>query len=243
MALKENIKSGVNFTVDTVSEIASVVAEKNRIRGQLNHIKKLIKTDSATRDQAYIELGRFFYENMREGASPENEAICAVIDATSDRISKASLKYMELLNLQNETKIRTENTEKLKKIIAEKASCTAKAAKEKSAELGKKAKELATQGVEKAKDIADGIKNKADDTVDDVKERFDTEGAAQVDQIIAEEQAKAEDKAAQAVEASPELEEMIAAEQAKIEEAQETVEAQPAAPAAPAEESPESFDF
>ena len=245
MAFKENIKSGVNFTVDTVSEIASVVAEKNRIRGQLNHIKKLIKTDSATRDQAYIELGRFFYENMREGASPENEAICAVIDSTSDRISKASLKYMELLNLQNETKIRTENTEKIKKIIAEKVSCTAKAAKEKGAEIGKKAKDLATQGVEKAKDIADGIKNKADDTVDDVKERFDTEGDAQVDQIIAEEQAKAEDAAVQAAEApaeeaSPELEEMIAAEQAKIEQAQETVEVQPAAPA---EESPESFDF
>ena len=81
MDIKESIMSGVNFTVDTVSEIASVIAEKNRIRSQLNHIKKLIKTDSATRDQAYIELGRFFYENLREGASPENEAICAVIDA------------------------------------------------------------------------------------------------------------------------------------------------------------------
>ena len=135
MAIMESIKSGVDFTVDTVSELAAVIAEKNRIRSQLNYIKKVIKTDSATRDQAYIELGRFFYENMRENASAENEAICAVIDTTSERISKASLKYMELVNLQNETKLCTENTEKIKKIVAEKASVTAKAAKEKSAEL------------------------------------------------------------------------------------------------------------
>lgn len=232
MAIKDSIKSGVDFTVDTVSEVAAVIAEKNRIRGQLNHIKKLIKTDSATRDQAYIELGRFFYENLRENASPENEAICAVIDGASDRISKASLKYMELLNLQNETKIRTENTEKIKKIVSEKATVTAKAAKEKGAELGKKAKDIAAQGVEKAKGFADGIMNKANDTVDDVKEHFDPEGNAEVDQIIAEEQAKVE-----TTEASSELEEMIAAEQAKIDETQAE------APAAPSEESPESFDF
>ena len=237
MAIKDSLKSGVDFTVDTVSEFASVIAEKNRIRVQLNHIKKLIKTDSATRDQAYIELGRFFYENLRENASPENEAICAVIDAASDRISKASLKYMELLNQQNETKIRSENAEKIKKIVAEKATDTAKAAKEKGAELGKKAKDLASQGIEKAKDIAGGIKNKANDTVDDVKERFDAEGNAEVDQIIAEEQAKVEAQAPAEIETSSELEEMIAAEQAKIEEAQA------AETAAPAEESPESFDF
>ena len=237
MEIQENFKSGIDFTVDTVKEIAAVIAEKNRIRGQLNHIKKLIKTDSATRDQAYIELGRFFYENLREDASPENEAICAVIDAASDRISKASLKYMELLNQQNETKLRTENTEKIKKVVAEKASVTAKAAKEKGAELGKKAMDLAAQGVEKAKDLAGGIKTKATDTVDDVKEHFDPEGDAEVEQIIAEEQAKAEAPAeAPAEETSPELEEMIAAEQAKIQEAQ-------AEAAAPAEESPEAFDF
>ena len=241
MAIKENIKSGVNLTVDTFSDIASIIAEKKRIRTQLNHIKKLIKTDSATRDQAYIELGRFFYENMREGASPENEAICAVIDASSERISKASLKYMELLNQQNELKVRSENAEKIKKIVSEKASGTAKAVKEKSAEIGKKAKDVAAQGVEKAKGIAGGIKDKASDTVDDVKERFDTEGNAEVDQIIAEEQAKVD--TAVPVEASPELEEMIAAEQAKIKEAQEAAAEVVEAPAQVNEESPDSFDF
>ena len=81
MDISKGIKEGLEFISDTVSEIASSVAEKNRLRVQLNHLKRLIKTDSATRDQAYIELGRYFFENMREGTTPENEAICAVIDA------------------------------------------------------------------------------------------------------------------------------------------------------------------
>ena len=192
--MKESIKNGLSFVGDTVSEIAAAIAEKNRLRVQLNHIKGLIKADSATRDQAYIELGRFFYENMREGASPENEAICAVIDAASERISRASIKYMELLNLQNETHIRSENAEKLKKVVSQKAASSAKVAKEKGAELAGKAKEAAQGAVEKAKELtaqgaakakeaaeraaekakgtAADLKDKAEEAVEDVKERF-----------------------------------------------------------------------
>lgn len=232
MDLKENIKSGLTFAADTVSEIASSIAEKNRLRTQLNHIKTLIKTDSETRDQAYIELGRYYYDNLREGASAENEAICAVVDAASERISKASLKYMELLNLQNETKIRSENAEKIKKVVAEKASASAKAAKEFAAdkaakakdfaaETAGKAKDVAAQGVQMAKDAATGIKEKAADTVEEVKERFDTEKSADLEALIAEEQEK-----------------MKAAEDAVAENIEKTVE-----PEIVNEESPDSFSF
>ena len=230
MDIKENIMSGIEFVGETVSEIAAVIAEKNRLRCQLNHIKAEIKTDSATRDQAYIELGRYFYENLREGAAPENEAICAVIDAANDRISAASVKYMELLNQQNETKIRSENAEKLKKAVAEKASVTAKAAKEKGAELGQKAKVAAADAVGKAKiaaadvavkakDAAAELKVKAAGKVDEVKDRIRSDRGADFDEIIAEEQKKIDDAQADAPAAEP-----------------------AAAPAAD-EESPDSFDF
>ena len=164
MDISKSIKDGLEFIGETVSEIASSVAEKNRLRIQLNHLKTLIKTDSATRDQAYIELGRFYYENMREGATPENEAICAVIDAANDRISKASLRYVELLNIQNETKIRSENAEKLAKAVSEKASAAAKAAKEKGAEALDKAKEKGSEALDKAKASAADLAEKAKET-------------------------------------------------------------------------------
>lgn len=232
MALAENIKNGVEFIGDTIAEIASSVAEKNRLRVQLNHIKALIKTDSATRDQAYIELGRFFYENLREGASPENEAICAVIDSASDRISAASVKYMELLNLQNETKIRSENAEKIKKVVAEKASASAKAAKEKGAELSQKAKEKGAELGQKAKVAAADLKDKATETIGTVKERFG-ERNAQIEALIAEEDQKVQEADAAAV------------NEAIAEAAAETAAEAPAAaaPASPAEESPDDFEF
>lgn len=229
MALVENIKNGVEFVGDTVAEIAASIAEKNRLRVQLNHIKGLIKTDSATRDQAYIELGRYFYENLREDASPENEAICAVIDAASDRISAASVKYMELLNLQNETKIRSENAEKIKKAVAEKASASAKAAKEKGAELGQKAKVAAADAVGKAKTAAADLKEKATDKIGTVKERFGVERSADLEALIAEEEQKVQEANEAAVEEA--IAEAAAEEAAAVEDAAAT------------EESPEDFEF
>lgn len=232
MALLENMKNGVEFVGETIAEIASSVAEKNRLRVQLNHIKGLIKNDSATRDQAYIELGRYFYENLRDGASPENEAICAVIDAASDRISAASVKYMELLNIQNETKIRSENAEKIKKAVADKASASAKAAKEKSTELGQKAKTAAADAMGKAKTVAADLKDKATETIGTVKDRFSPERNAELEAMIAEEDQKVQEANDAAV------------EEAVAEAAAEAVEAVAEEPVAPAaEESPEDFEF
>ena len=233
MDIKDNIVNGISFVGETIGEIASSIAEKNRIRARLNHLKQLIKSDSATRDQAYIELGRYFYENLREGASPENEAICAVIDAVSERISAASLKYMELLNLQNETHIRSENAEKLKKAVAERAAAAAKSAKEKGAELAGKAKDAAGTAVNKAKEAAAGLRDKAADAVEDVRERLNPESDEDVEELIAEENKKAADAPA---------EEAPAAVEAPAEEAEAPAEDKAEEPA-PAEESPESFDF
>ena len=209
MDISKNIKTGIEFVGETISEIAASVAEKNRLRIQLNHIKGLIKSDSATRDQAYIELGRYFYENLREGTTAENEAICAVIDAASDRISKASIKYVELLNIQNDTKIRSENAEKLAKAMADKAAVAAQSAKEKGAIALDKAKATASDLKDKAiltaadlKDKAADLKDKAADTVESVKERFDPARNEDLEELIAAEQEKFEnaEPAADAVE-------------------------------------------
>ena len=223
MDISKTLKDGLEFISDTVSEIASSVAEKNRLRVQLNHLKSLIKTDSATRDQAYIELGRYFYENLREGTTAENEAICAVIDAANDRISKASLRYVELLNIQNDTKIRSENAEKLAKAVSEKASDVAKAAKEKGAEALDKAKEMGAEAFDKAKasasDIAEkakvtasDLKDKAVDKAGDLRERFDPTKNDDLDDLIAAEQAKVENAAEKATDAVKETAKDVAAE-------------------------------
>ena len=246
MDISKNTQEGLEFIGDTVSEIASSIAEKNRLRLQLNHIKGLIKTDSATRDQAYIELGRYFYENLREGTSAENEAICAVIDAANDRISKASLRYVELLNIQNDTKIRSENAEKLAKAVSEKASAAAKAAKEKgavafdkakasAADYADKAKATAADFAEKAKGTAADIKDKAADKAEDLRDRFDPNRNEDLEDLIAAEQAKIEEAAEEVKEAAEEVKEDVAE---AVEEAAEAV-----VPLVADEESPEDAGF
>ena len=45
MNFAENIKSGLEFLSETVTEIASSIAEKNRLRVQLSSIKSLINDD------------------------------------------------------------------------------------------------------------------------------------------------------------------------------------------------------
>ena len=260
MNFTESLKNGACFVADTASEIAESIAEKNRLRAQLNHLKKLIKSDSATRDQAYAELGRFFYDNLREDASPENEALCAVIDTTSERITKASLKYVEVLNIQNETKIRSENAERLKKAMAEKAAIAADKAKVQGAQLARKTKEFAEQAAEQAKKAAQEkaeqakvvAAQKAEQAKEFAKEKAEQAIAAakgakdatveKVEDIV--------DKASETVDdikTSSDIEALIAEEQQKIAEAEqnavEELEKEAAAEKEKAEESPESFDF
>lgn len=250
MEFSENIKSGLAFIGDTVSEISSSIAEKNRLRAQLNHIKSMIKTDTATRDQAYMELGRYFYENMREGTSAENEAICAVIDAADARISRASIAYVELLNLRNDTKIRSENAEKLAKALSEKASQKAKIAKEKGSEAldkakgfaaatAEKAKTTATDFADKAKATAADLKDKAADTVESVKGRFDPEANVDLEELIAAEQEKIQQAEAATQDAAQAAEDAAQAAEAVVEKAEEA----PVAPETADEESPEDIGF
>lgn len=260
MDISESIKSGLEFVGETVSEIASSIAEKNRLRVQLNHIKGLIKADTATRDQAYIELGRYFYENLREGTSAENEAICTVIDAASDRISKASVKYVELLNIQNDTKVRSENAEKLAKAVSQKASGAAKAAMEKGSEALDKAKDFAASTAEKAKTTAVDLGEKAKTTAVDFSDKAKTT-AADFSEKAKTAAADLKDKAVGAAEGirerfdpeyNDDLEELIAAEQRRIAEAEAEVneeieaaidEAAPVVPEVTDEESPEDIGF
>lgn len=242
MSLTDSLKNGACFVADTASEIAESIAEKNRLRAQLNHLKKLIKSDSATRDQAYVELGRFFYENLRENASPENEALCAVIDTTSERITKASLKYVEVLNIQNETKIRSENAEKLKKIMAEKAAVAADKAKVQGAQLARKTKEFAADTAEKTKAAVQETAEKAKEYAKEKAEKAKV-AAKEAKDVTVDKVEDMVDKAAEAVDdikTNSDIEALIAAEQQKIAQAEQAAEA---AVEEPAEESPENFEF
>ena len=237
MDFKDNIINGAKLAADAATDIAQALVEKSRLRANANRIRQVIKADTELKNQAYIELGRYYYENLRDSADEELENLCVVVDKTTARISKASRKYVELLNQSNDTKLKSENTEKIKTIVTDKAEKikdsaedkvadikdfakdTSKKVKDKATDVSDKVKEKATDIKEKAKDSVADLTDKAKDKVDDLKAFIAPE--QDLDSII---------------EGDDMLEEMIAQQQQIMAEAEDTLPADD-------EESPESFEF
>lgn len=173
MAFKEDLSEGFELLGNTINDVAEILAEKNKIRAQCSRIKQIIKADTSSRDKAYIELGKYYYQNLREGAPADNEGYCATIDKMNARIEKASLKFVELQDLQNETKIQSENAEKLKEVIQIKAEQLKEDASEKAREASEKAKVKAGEAWDKTKEKAgeawDKTKVYAEDAWDKTK--------------------------------------------------------------------------
>lgn len=183
MDFKEDIKSGVKLMADAASDIAQALVEKNRLRANANRIKQVIKGDCDTRNQAYIEIGRYYYENLRDKANEETEQLCVVVDKTTARIDKASKRYIELLTQSEDTKLMGENAQKIKQIVSDKTEQAKDATTEKVADIKRKAKDTASDIKQKAKDtyeeFSDKVKDramdlgdKAKDTIDDIKDTF-----------------------------------------------------------------------
>lgn len=176
MDIKNDIKNGVKLCADAATDVAQALVEKSRLKAKANRIKQVIKADTELRNQAYIELGRYFYDNLRDEENDECEALCVVIDKTTARIDKASRKYVEIMSSSNDVKLKSENTEKIKKIVADtaedikdKAKETSKKAKDKATDLGDKAKIKAQDLSVKAKETVADFKDKAKDKAEDLK--------------------------------------------------------------------------
>ena len=167
MDIKNDFKNGVKLCVDATTDVAQALVEKSRLKAKANRIKQVIKADTELRNQAYIELGRYFYETLREQADTECEALCVVVDKTTARIDKASRRYVELLSDSNDVKLKSENTEKIKKIVTD----TAEDIKGKAIDTGKKAKDKATDLSSKAKIKTQDLTVKAKETVADLKDK------------------------------------------------------------------------
>jgi len=182
MAIKDDLKSGVKLATDAATDVVQALVEKSRLRANANRIKQVIKSDTDLRNQAYIELGRYFYENLREHAGDEEEALCVVVDKTSHRIRKATQKYIDTISLLDDTKLSGESAQMLKAAVADKATKVKEKAKEttdkakaKVSDFSDKAKLKAQDIAMKTKETAAHISYKAKDKVESINPFADDE--------------------------------------------------------------------
>lgn len=158
MDIKNDIKNSVKFASDAATDAVQALVEKSRLRANANRIRQVIKSDTELRNQAYIELGRFLYENMRDNLDEEQEALCVVVDKTTKRIEKATKKYTEQLELIDETKLYSDNSEKLRKAVCSAANTISDKTKLKAQDIKQAAKESVAEISYKAKDKVEEIK-------------------------------------------------------------------------------------
>lgn len=85
----ETVSSNVTKAVD-------YVVEKNRKAAIMNRIRIVIKNERENEARAYVALGKYYYEHLRDPQNEETEHLCRAVDFSDQRMKKAFAKLDEL---------------------------------------------------------------------------------------------------------------------------------------------------
>lgn len=95
----------INIISNAVTDAVEYLVEKNSIQAQQNRLKMVMRNENNLTQRAYLELGKYYYEQLREKESNErNKALCETIDNSKVRMKKAVDRYKELM-IQQENAI------------------------------------------------------------------------------------------------------------------------------------------
>lgn len=93
MSIIDNVKSGVSSAVETLSDTAQALVERNRIHAQKNRLKAVIQCENRVIDKALIELGKYYLNNLRDIDNPRNEDLCQAVEDSIEKIKRAKERY------------------------------------------------------------------------------------------------------------------------------------------------------
>lgn len=78
------------------SSAVNLVVEKNRKNNLINRIKYVIRDEETKANQAYIALGKYYFNHMRQEDNEETEFYCKAVEHANNRIDRALTKLDEL---------------------------------------------------------------------------------------------------------------------------------------------------
>ena len=81
MAFIDKIKTGFKTAGGAMQNAVGVVAEKNRKTALANRLRTVIRCEEKAAERAYLALGRYYYNNLRDAANANTEPYCADIEA------------------------------------------------------------------------------------------------------------------------------------------------------------------
>lgn len=82
---------------DSVTKAVTFVVDQNRKTALINRLKIVIENEKEVKARAYIELGKYYYENLREEENDRTERVCEAIDNADRRLKKAYTRLDELV--------------------------------------------------------------------------------------------------------------------------------------------------
>ena len=103
MAFLDKIKTGFKTAGGAMQTAVGVVAEKNRKTALANRLRTVIRCEEKAAERAYLALGRYYYNNLRDAANADTEPYCVDIEAAEKRIENAVAKLEALNNEETVT--------------------------------------------------------------------------------------------------------------------------------------------
>lgn len=82
---------------DSVTKAVNFVVDKNRRAAIINRLKIVIRNEKEIEARAYIELGKYYYENLRDPSNSRTEPLCTAVENAERRLKRAFSKLDEML--------------------------------------------------------------------------------------------------------------------------------------------------
>lgn len=82
---------------DSVTKAVNFVVDKNRRAALINRLKIVIRNEKEVEARAYIELGRYYFENLRDPENSRTEPLCVAVENSDRRLKRAFAKLDEML--------------------------------------------------------------------------------------------------------------------------------------------------
>lgn len=80
----------------SVTKAVDYVVEKNRKAALVNRIRIVIKNERENEARAYVALGKYYFENLRDAQNEETEPLCKAVELADKRMKKAFIKLDEI---------------------------------------------------------------------------------------------------------------------------------------------------
>ena len=80
----------------SVTKAVDFIVDKNRRAAMMNRLKIVIRSEKEAQNYAFAQLGKYYYQNVRDTENGDTEPYCAAIDTAGARLKRAYAKLDEL---------------------------------------------------------------------------------------------------------------------------------------------------